>query len=207
MSSHCRREERGGGVERGFGLVPAHSVGLFPSSEMRYFQYAASRSEYTHVMISPSLATPGMTRHMFCARFFLLFWRTPLRLRLLLHYAVRSWVEIWSSLLRTTFPIRVSCLWAIWFRIVEISKNRVRTDSLVILLSITWQIVKPRIFRIFRWRNTSNFCNVASQRAQWYIYLFYIYFNGIVPLWIYIASVFRRFQYALVHSLGVCCQP
>ena len=33
----------GGGVERGFGSVLAHSVVLFPSSEMRYFQDAASR--------------------------------------------------------------------------------------------------------------------------------------------------------------------
>ena len=37
--------KNGGGVERGFGLVPVHSVFLFPSSEMRYFQYAASRAK------------------------------------------------------------------------------------------------------------------------------------------------------------------
>ena len=69
----CRREERGGGVERGFGSVPVHFVGLFPSSEMRYFQYVESRAKYAHVVSRPSLAAPGMTRRIFCAMFFLLF--------------------------------------------------------------------------------------------------------------------------------------
>ena len=84
----------GGGVERGFGSVPVHSVFLFPSCEMRYFQYAASRVKYTHVVSRPSLAAPGMMRRMFFAKFFLLFCRTPPLRRLLSHHAVRSWVGI-----------------------------------------------------------------------------------------------------------------
>ena len=99
----------GGGVERRFGSVPVHSVFLLPSCEMRYFQYAASRAKYTHVVSRPSLAAPGMMRRMFFAKFFLLFCRTPPRRRLLSHHDVRSWVGIWSSLLRTTFPMKVSC--------------------------------------------------------------------------------------------------
>ena len=52
----CWREERGGGVERRFDSVPVHSVCLFPSSEMRCFQYAASRAKYTlGDQCSPSL--------------------------------------------------------------------------------------------------------------------------------------------------------
>ena len=53
-----RRDERGGGVDRGFGLVPVHSVFLLPSCDMRYFQYASSREKYTHVVSRPSLAAP-----------------------------------------------------------------------------------------------------------------------------------------------------
>ena len=49
----------GGGVESGFGSVPVHSVFLLPSCEMRYFQCAASRSKYTHVVSRPSLAVPN----------------------------------------------------------------------------------------------------------------------------------------------------
>ena len=45
-----RRDERGGGVERGFGSVPVHSVFLLPSWDIRYFQYASSRAKYTHVV-------------------------------------------------------------------------------------------------------------------------------------------------------------
>ena len=40
-----RRDERGGGVERGFGSVPVHSVFLLPSCDMRYFQYTSSRAD------------------------------------------------------------------------------------------------------------------------------------------------------------------
>ena len=72
-ASVCQREEQGEGVERGFGSVPAHSVGLFPSSEMMYFEYAASRAKYTDVVSSPYLAAPGMTRPIFSTRPFLLF--------------------------------------------------------------------------------------------------------------------------------------
>ena len=103
-----RRDERGGGVERGFGSFPVHSVFLLPSCDMKYFQYASSRAKYTHVVSRPSLAAPGMMRRMLFARFFLLFCSTPPRRRLLSHHAVRSWVGIWSSLLRTTFPMKVS---------------------------------------------------------------------------------------------------
>ena len=89
-----RREERGGGVKHGFGSVTVHSVFFFPSCEMRYFQYAASRAKYTHVVSRPSLAAPGMMRRMFFAKFFLLFCRTPPLRRLLSHHAMRSWVGI-----------------------------------------------------------------------------------------------------------------
>ena len=51
--------KNGGGVERGFGSVPVHSIFLLPSCEMRYFQCAASRSKYTHVVSRPSLAVPN----------------------------------------------------------------------------------------------------------------------------------------------------
>ena len=84
----------GGGVEREFGSVPGHSVFLLPSCKMRYFQHAASRAKYTHVVSRPSLAVPGMMRRMFFPKFFLLFWSTPTRRRLLSHHSVRSWVGI-----------------------------------------------------------------------------------------------------------------
>ena len=44
-SSSFRREDRGGGVERGFGSAPDHSPGLLPSVEIRNFQYTASRAK------------------------------------------------------------------------------------------------------------------------------------------------------------------
>ena len=80
----------GGGVERGFGSAPVHSPGLLPSVEIKNFQYAASRAKYTHDESRPSFAAPGMTRRIFLARFFLLFWRGAPQRRLLSHHAVKS---------------------------------------------------------------------------------------------------------------------
>lgn len=72
-SSSFRREDRGGGVERGFGSAPDHSPGLLPSVEIKYSQYAASRAKYTQEVSKLSVAAPGINSRMFLARFFLLF--------------------------------------------------------------------------------------------------------------------------------------
>ena len=55
------------------GSGPDHLVGLFPSSDIRYFQWPSSSAKYTHDVSNPSFAAPGMSSRMFCARFFLLF--------------------------------------------------------------------------------------------------------------------------------------
>ena len=83
-------DERGGGVNCGFGLAPFQVEGCVPTYFIRVFQYSSSSARYTQVVISPSFAAPGTTRHMFWARFFLLFYSGAPRLRLLSHHAVRS---------------------------------------------------------------------------------------------------------------------
>ena len=65
----------------------------------------------------------GRMGAMFCTMDFLFEWRTPPRLRLLLQHAVKSLVgNCWSEL-RTTFPMKVSWRFAIWFWMVGMLNN------------------------------------------------------------------------------------
>ena len=85
---------------------------------------------------------------------------------MLLHHAVRSFVGSWLSLFLTTFPINVSCRWAICFRIVGVDKNLLRMVPFVILLSITCVMSILSIFLMLRCKNTSNLLSVFSLNAQ-----------------------------------------
>ena len=156
----------GGEGEFASGSSPVHLVGLFPRREIKCLQWPSSSAKYTHDVSRPSFAAPGMSSRMFCARFFLLFWRGAPRFRLLLHHAVRSFVGSWLSLFLTTFPINVSCRWAICFRIVGMEKNLLRMEPFVILSSITCVMSILSIFLMLRCKNTSNLLSVVSLNAQ-----------------------------------------
>ena len=67
------RDERGGGVNRGFGSAPFQVEGCVPSCLTRCFRYPPSSAKYTQVVSSPSFVAPGTTRHMFWERFFFFF--------------------------------------------------------------------------------------------------------------------------------------
>ena len=61
--------------------------------------------------------------------YFLFVCSTPPRRLLRLHHTVRSLVGRWSSELRVTFPMNVSCRVAICFSMLGISKNFLITVS------------------------------------------------------------------------------
>ena len=122
------RDERRGDVERGFGSAPFQVEGCVPRCFITCFQYPLSSARYNQVVSSPSFSAPGTMRRMFWARFFLLFCSGAPRLRLLSHHTVRSLVGIWSSELLTTLPIKVSCRFTSWLRMVGMLKNRFRRD-------------------------------------------------------------------------------
>ena len=105
-------DEHGGGVDRGFGSAPFQVEGCVPSCFIRCFKYPLSSARYNQVVSIPSFAAPSTMRHIFPARFLLLFCSGAPRLRLLSHHAVRSLVGIWSSEFLTTFPIKVNCRFA-----------------------------------------------------------------------------------------------
>ena len=86
---------------------------------------------------------------------FLFVWSTPPCPLLWVHHAVISLVEIWSSNLRATFLIRVSCRVAICFSMLGISKNLFLTVSFVINCNSTSSIFMPSMRQILRCRKTS----------------------------------------------------
>ena len=94
-------------------------------------------------------------------RFFVMFlffvWRTPPCFGGWSHPAVRSCVGIWISWLRTTFPIKTSCLLAIWLRSERILQKKRRTVSFFMCSSFTHVILIPNIFRMIIWKKTSSF--------------------------------------------------
>ena len=122
------RDECGGGVDRGFGLALLQFEGRVPIFFIRCFQYPSSSARNTQVVSSPSFAAPGTMRRMFWLSFLLLFRSGAPYLRLLSHHDVRSLVGICPYELLTTFPIKVNCCFASWFRIVGMLKNSSRRD-------------------------------------------------------------------------------
>ena len=82
------------------------------------------------------------------------------------HYAVRSCLGIWLSWLRTTFPIKPSCLLAIWLRSEGIPQKKRRTVSFLMCSSFTRFILIPKIFRRLLWKKTSIFLNRDSRIAH-----------------------------------------
>ena len=65
-------DERGGGVDRGFGSALFQVKGCVPSCFIRCDQYTSSSDRYTQVVSNPSFAVLVTIRRMFWARFFLL---------------------------------------------------------------------------------------------------------------------------------------
>ena len=57
-------DERGGGVDRGFGLAPFQVEECVLSCFIRCFQYPSSNTRYTQVVISPSFVAPGTMRRL-----------------------------------------------------------------------------------------------------------------------------------------------
>ena len=55
-------DERGGGVNCGFGSAQFQVEGYVPSCFIRYFQYPLYSARYTQVVSSPSFAAPGTMR-------------------------------------------------------------------------------------------------------------------------------------------------
>ena len=102
----------------------------------------------------------------FFVMFFLFVWRTPPRFWGWSHHTVRSCVGIWLSWLRTTFPMKLSCLLAIRFRIEGIPQKKRRTVLFVVCSSFTRIILIPKIFRMLLWKKTSSFLNRDSRIAQ-----------------------------------------
>ena len=164
--SAALRDKQGGGVNRGLGSAPLQVEGCVPSCFIRCFRLPSSSASYTQLVSSSSFDAPGTMRRMFWARFFMFFWSGAPSLRFLSHHAMRSLVGIWSSEFLTTFPIKVYCHFASWYRMVGILKNSFRRYWFVIFLSITIVILILINFLTFLWRNTSNLFNVASIIAQ-----------------------------------------
>ena len=81
---------------------------------------------------------------------------TPPRILLWLDSAVRSLVGRWSSELRATFPIKVSCCVAIYFLMIGISNNFFLIVSFVMCWSFASTILMPNMRRILRCGNTSS---------------------------------------------------
>ena len=65
------RDERGGGIDRGFGSAPFQVKGCVPSCFIRCAQYPSSSDRYTQVVSNQSFKTPVTIRRMFWARFLL----------------------------------------------------------------------------------------------------------------------------------------
>ena len=103
------------------------------------------------------LSTPGMTRRRLWTMDFLFVCNTPPHRLLWLHHAVRSLVGRWSSELRVTFPMNVSCCVAIFSSMLSIPKNFLLTVSFVMRLSFTSVMMMPNMCRMLRCRNTSSF--------------------------------------------------
>ena len=97
---------------------------------------------------------------------FLLEWRTLPHFLLWLHHAVRSLVGSCKSELRTTFPIKVSWHFAIWFWMVGMLNNPLLTSALVIISSFTSDIFIFKIILTLLCRKTSNFESRYAQSAQ-----------------------------------------
>ena len=66
-------DERGGGVDRGFGSAPFQVEGCVPSDIIRCFQYLLSSDRYNQVVSSTSFAVPGSMRRILWVRLLLLF--------------------------------------------------------------------------------------------------------------------------------------
>ena len=81
---------------------------------------------------------------------------TPPRFIFWVHHADRSLVGSCKSKLRTTFPIKLSCRFAILFWEVGMLKNLPLTSALVILSSFTYDIFIPKILLTLLCRNTSS---------------------------------------------------
>ena len=96
----------------------------------------------------------------------LLEWRTPTRFLLCLHHAVRSLVGSCKPKLCTSFPIKVSWCFAIWFWIMGVLKNIPLTSAFVILSSFTSDIFIFKILFTLLCRKTSNFESKYAQSAQ-----------------------------------------
>ena len=142
-------DEYGGGVDHGFGSELFQVEGCVPSCFIKCFQYPLSSARYTQVVISQYFSAPGTMRCMLWVRFYLLFCSGAPCLSLLSHHDVRSLVGIWSSEFLNTFPIKVSCFFASWFRMVGMLKNCFRRDLFVIFSSITIVIVILSIILTF----------------------------------------------------------
>ena len=71
----------------------------------------------------------------------------------------------WLSWFQTTFLIKISWCFTIWFQTAGILLNHVCTVLFIICLSITRVIVIPKIFYILQWKDISNFFDNVSCKA------------------------------------------
>ena len=97
---------------------------------------------------------------------FLFVCNTPPRRLLWFHHAVRSLLGIWSSELRVTFPMNVSCHVAIFSSMLSISKYFLLTVSFVMRQSFTQVILMHSMRRMLWCRNTSSFSMRDFRSAQ-----------------------------------------
>ena len=117
---------------------------------------------------------------------FLFLCSTPPRCLLWLLHAVRIFVVRWSSELRTTFPINVSCRVAICFLMLVISKKSFLTVSFVICWYFTSSILMPNMRRILQFSNTSSF----FRRDVWIAQISYPHSNILM-------GIARKIRYLL----------